>query len=425
MILQAQPQAEEGNTAYRWFVLSVVLISHLGIVATLFAPAALAQVIIEDLDITRTTFGIIISIESITVMIHVVLGSTLVDRLGLKKALFYGFLVLGAGGSLVLVSSDLATLLGARIVQGVGIAICYPVLGAHIMAWFPMKERPYVNTLFASFAFVGVGGAFVTTVELFGQMQGSWRGALSVYGIAMLCVAIGWACLGRDRAATTHNPKHSQFPSTPSAKKIHRGSLATAIRMPVAWVLTVGVFAVGWVYQMYFAFIPLFLQQERGFSLSEAAAHASLLPFSGVVGVITFGLLSRNPALRRVLLWLSSLIVLVGSIGLFFGEGSVMKGGLLIAGFGCAAYVPVSVTYLMSLSGMTPALVAAFLVMNNIGVYLAGFLSPLTVGWLSGTWLGLTNSLVLLTWMEVLAIVMFLCLPDATRECRSPASNEQ
>jgi sugar phosphate permease len=60
---------------------------------------------------------------------------------------------------------------------------------------------------------------------------------------------------------------------------------------------------------------------------------------------------------------------------------------------------------------MTPSLVAAFLVMINVATYMAGFISPLLVGWLSQTPFGLRNTMALFSWMEVLAIVMFLRLP--------------
>jgi len=66
----------------------------------------------------------------------------------------------------------------------------------------------------------------------------------------------------------------------------------------------------------------------------------------------------------------------------FFGEGAMTKAGLLVAGFGLSGFMPVLNTYIMSLPSMTPSLVAAFVVVVNAAVYLAGFISPLAVGWL-------------------------------------------
>ena len=56
--------------------------------------------------------------------------------------------------------------------------------------------------------------------------------------------------------------------------------------MPVVWTLILGTFAISWVYNMYFSFVPLFLESGRGISLADANRLASLLPFSGVAGCI-------------------------------------------------------------------------------------------------------------------------------------------
>jgi sugar phosphate permease len=60
---------------------------------------------------------------------------------------------------------------------------------------------------------------------------------------------------------------------------------------------------------------------------------------------------------------------------------------------------------------MTPSLVAAFVVVVNVAIYLAGFISPLTVGWVSQSSFGLRNTLALFSWIELVAILMFMRLP--------------
>ncbi len=64
---------------------------------------------------------------------------------------------------------------------------------------------------------------------------------------------------------------------------------------------------------MYFSFVPLFLQ-GRNISLTNADRLASLLPFSGVAGVIVFGVLATQATWPKHLLWTSSAVVILGSI---------------------------------------------------------------------------------------------------------------
>ena len=186
--------------------------------------------------------------------------------------------------------------------------------------------------------------------------------------------------------------------------------------MPVVCTLALGAFAISWVYNMDFSFIPLFLETRQGISLSEASRLASLVPFSGVAGVIVFGVLATRPTWRKHLLWTSCATVLLGSIAMFFGEGPTTKAGLLVAGFGLSGWLPVLNTYIMSLPSMTPSLMAAFVVLVNIAIYMAGFLSPLAVGWLSQRSFGLRNSLALFSSVELMAILMFMRLPTIARD---------
>jgi cyanate permease len=416
----------EELSASRWVVLTIIVLVGFQLQLVTFAPAALASPIISDLQLTRTEFGLIMSALNITIMICQVLGSLLVDRAGLKLGLFSGVALLGIGAAILLGGHSLRFLIFARVLQGIGIGISYPVMGALIMTWFSKREQPYINTIFAAVTFLGIGAGMLVTVGLFRWFGGSWRHALGSHGFGILATALIWLVLGRNNqevvsaeeavaaAATAENPS----------------SLSKALTMPVTWTLVLGTFALSWVYNMYFSFVPLFLETGRGISLANANRLASLLPFSGVAGVIAFGLLANRATWRKHLLWISCAVVILGSIGLFFGDGAMTHAGLLVAGFGLSGFLPVLNTYIMSLPSMTPSLMAAFVVVINMAIYMAGFISPLAVGWLSQSSFGLRNTLALFSWIEIVAILVFMWLPtiasvDVSNNDRTSASLHQ
>jgi MFS family permease len=402
----------EKLSASRWIVLAIIVLAQFQIMLVAFAPAAVASPIISDLQLTRTEFGLIIAALNIAIMICQVLGSVLVDRARLKLGLLSGVALLGIGAAIMLVVHSLALLLFSRVLQGIGIGICYPVMGALIVAWFSKREQPYINTIFAAMTFLGIGSGMLVTVGLFRWFNGSWRLALGTYGISILATALIWLVIGRNRQDTVsagETPATGVTAKTPS-------SLRTALSMPVVRTLVLGAFAISWVYNMDFSFIPLFLETRQGISLSEASRLASLVSFSSVAGVIVFGLLANRATWRKHLLWASCAIVLVGSIALFFGEGAATKVGLLVAGIGLSGWLPVLNTYIMSLPSMTPSLMAAFVVLVNMAIYMAGFISPLAVGWLSQGSFGLRNSLALFSSIELVAILVFMRLPTSARD---------
>jgi cyanate permease len=399
----------EQHSGWRWMVLTIILLVQLQLTFVMFAPAAVASPIISSLQLTRTEFGLIMSALNITIAICQVMGSVLVDRAGLKLGLFSGLALVGIGATLLLGVHSLRFLIFGRVLQGIGIAIIYPVLGALIMTWFSKGEQPYVNTIFAAVTFLGIGGGMLVTDGLFRWFSGSWRHAIGSYGFSILATALVWLVIGRN----SQEAISAEQTSPAGATARNPSSLAKVLAMPVAWTLAVGAFAISWVYNMYFSFVPLFLESGRGLSLADANRLASVLPFSGVAGVIAFGVLATRATWRKHLLWTSCAVVILGSMAFFFGEGAMTKAGLLVAGFGLSGFLPVLNTYVMSLPSMTPSLVAAFVVVVNVAIYVAGFISPLAVGWVSQGSLGfgLRNTLALFSWIELVAIVMFLRLP--------------
>lgn len=403
--------APERPSASRWMVLTIIVLSQFQIQLVTFAPAALASPIIANLQLTRTEFGLIMSALSITIMICQPLGSVLVDRAGLKLGLFSGIAGLAIGTAILLGVHSLRFFIFARILQGIAIGISYPVMGASIMAWFSKREQPYINTIFAALTFLGIGAAMVVTVGVFYWFHGSWRLAVGCYSGSILATAIVWLIIGR----STQEVGSPQGTSGAGATAKNPSSLSKAVAMPVVWMLALGIFGASWVYNMYFSFVPLFLESGWGISLANANRLGSLLPFSGVAGVVVFGVSATRATWRKHLLWTSSAVVILGSLALFFGEGAMTKAGLLVAGFGLSGFIPVVNTYFMSLPSMTPSLVAAFVVVLNVAVYMAGFLSPLAVGWVSQSSFGLRHTLALFSWIELVAVLAFMFLPTITR----------
>lgn len=410
--MNATTNTNERLSSSRWMVLAIIVAVQFQIMLVTFAPAAVASPIMSDLQLTRTGFGLVMSALNIAIMICQVLGSVLVDRAGLKLGLLSGVAVLGIGSALLLRSHSLEFVLLCRVLQGVGIGICYPVMGALIVAWFSKREQPYINTIFAATTFLGIGSGMLVTVGLFGWLNRSWREAIGSYGFSLLATALVWLIIGQNREEAVSAGKTSAAGATLK----NPNSLPKVLTMPVVWTLGLATFAISWVYNMDLSFIPLFLESGHGLSLADANRLASLLPFSGMAAVILFGVLASRVAWRKHLLWTSCAVVLLGSVALFFGEGGTTKAGLLVVGFGLSGWLPVLNSYIMGLPSMTPSLMAAFVVLVNMAIYMAGFISPLAVGWLSQRPFGLRNSLALFSWIELVAILIFIRLPTIARD---------
>src|SRR5260370_13601930 len=143
--------AAEKLSASRWMVLTIIILVKFQVQLVTFARAAVASRIISDLQLNRTEFGLIMSALNITIMICQVLGSLLVDRAGPKLGLFSGVALLGIGAAILLGVHSLTFLMFGRVVEVMGIGICYPVMGAVVVTWFSKSRHPYIKTIFAGF----------------------------------------------------------------------------------------------------------------------------------------------------------------------------------------------------------------------------------------------------------------------------------
>src|SRR5258707_15284439 len=188
----------EKLSASRWMVLTIIVLVQFQLQLVTFAPAAVASPIISSLQLTRTEFGLIMSALNIAIVICQVLGSVLVDRAGLKLGQFYGVALLGIGAAILLGVHSLRFLIFGRVLQGIGIGICYTMLGALIMAWFSKREQPYINTIFAAVTFFAIGAGMLITVGIFRWFNSSWRHALGSYGFSILATALIWLFVGRN-----------------------------------------------------------------------------------------------------------------------------------------------------------------------------------------------------------------------------------
>ncbi len=138
-------------------------------------------------------------------------------------------------------------------------------MGALIVAWFSKREQPYINTIFAAVTFLGIGAGMLVTVGAISLVQ--WL--VEAMHLALMGSAssprrsFGWLSDEISQELVSAEGDISGSAPLPRIRVPSR----RALTMPVVWTLALGAFAISWVYNMYFSFVPLFLESERGISL--------------------------------------------------------------------------------------------------------------------------------------------------------------
>ena len=300
-------------------------------------PPAL-PVIAEDLELSRVTAGLVASMFFVFGAIFGVAVGGLADRFGERRLMFSGlaFLLLGTliGGLIV----DSGVLLATRVLEGVGyiaVTVSAPkiIVGASKPADFPVAIA-----IWSTFMPLGMATIMVFSPWLLDGI--GWQGVWLV-NAGVLAVFIAVAAVGlrgkREQGAEAARRKASPPPAFdwPGAKAL--------MARPGPWLL-------GFIFTLYslqwfavMTWLPTFLIETQGRSLTSASLFAALVVFVNVVGNLAAGWLMVRGGLPRWLLIALSLAIMAATVPLIFSGG-----------VGADAKIPLAVAF-SALTGLLPA----------------------------------------------------------------------
>jgi len=161
----------------------------------------------------------------------------LVDRLGPRRIILAGVMVVGLGLLWFSRINSLATFYGATLVIALGMTACGPAVGAVAIArWFRRRRGRAMALMTAG---VGVSGPLVLLlawlIDLFG-----WRNAVTILASAALALGIPLALLVRDRPEELGLLVDGEAASAapPSPAPAQGLTLREALTGPTFWLLT-------------------------------------------------------------------------------------------------------------------------------------------------------------------------------------------
>jgi CP family cyanate transporter-like MFS transporter len=116
-----------------------------------------------------------------------VAGSAAVARLGARRALGVGLVVVGLASALR-GEGGIAGLFSASIALGAGVAVLQPAMPSVTRAWFP-STAGFATSVYSNGIIVGEAAAASLTLPLVLPLLGSWRWALAFWGAPALVAA--------------------------------------------------------------------------------------------------------------------------------------------------------------------------------------------------------------------------------------------
>ncbi|MGH7918183.1 MAG: CynX/NimT family MFS transporter, partial [Candidatus Binataceae bacterium] len=395
---------------YRWVIEALLIITVIVQIMTWLAPAPILAPMLKSLNISLGQGGLIISVIALCIGIFSFVGALVTERLGTLRTLILGVWFLGVGEILSGYTHTFLPLLGCRVLEGIGYGIIIGPPTTLVMEWFGEHEWPYINTINALCAYIGLTVVFTITPPIYYALGSSWNSLMKVYGVSVVVVAVLWIILGRRRQSEAVQVAEVRAPS----------SFPQVVRMREVVLVAIALFGGLWVFQLYTAFLPEFFHVMRGLSLSQSSNLTAVLPLTGIFGALAGGIGTSVVGLRRPFLWPMAVLTLIGCLGaVLLVDINLMRVSLVLVGLGASGGLAATGTLMMELPGMTPSKMAtAFSFVWAVG-YIGAFISPFLGGAVASL-LGLRDVMLVFLVLQLLPLIAFYILPETGPGRRRP-----
>src|SRR5438874_6268297 len=280
----------------RWWIVGLIFLATLINYIDRLTISVLAPVITHDLGLTNTEFGGIISWFLLAYTISQGLSGKLYDRVGTKLGFVCSIVLWSIAAMAHAFARGLASLSAFRFVLGLGEAGNWPGAAKTVAEWFPIRERAFGMAIFNSGA--AIGSIVAPPLIVWMSLAYGWRttfiatGALGFFWLALWLVFYEtpqrhrW--LSEKEREVIRDGQRNESPGETSAAPKWRELL----RYRQVWAIVLSRFLTDPVWWLYISWLPKYLADARGFSLTNIGLFAWVPYVAADAGSLSGGWLS-------------------------------------------------------------------------------------------------------------------------------------
>jgi MFS transporter, ACS family, hexuronate transporter len=321
-----------------WCLCLVTTINYIDRAALSFA----APVMLPELGISNTQYGLIASGFFWAYALGQVLSGRVVDLYGTKRTFSGAVVIWNLASAAHGLTRGFASLLGFRVILGLGEAANFPAATKAIAEWFPAKERSLANGILL----MGPGlGAIVSPILItFLIVTLNWRWAFFISGVIGLLWLVLWH---RIYHRVEDHPRISEeerayilgervvedrLSGEEAGATIGPMPWSRLLRIREVWGLMLSRFSCDGAFFFFVTFLPLYFATQRDLDLAQIAV-ASVIPWIAAdLGGIGGGWMGKKlmdlgwsvGRARKFVIWLGALMVLPATLGALMTESVVL-----------------------------------------------------------------------------------------------------
>ncbi|MEH7375041.1 MFS transporter [Neobacillus drentensis] len=358
----------------------------------------------EDLQLSATSTGIVLSSFFAGYALMQIPGGWLADKFGFRKVLIIAVLMWSIFTVLTGTAWSLLSLIFIRFFFGLGEGSYFPAASKGIANWFPLNERSKAMSIMLSSA--GVMGVITPIFGTLLMQSIGWRMIFFIVGgLGLIITALFFYFL--------HEPNNEK--SEKVKEKNHAASpLRNVLKTPMIWNLFIAYFSIYAVHWGLSSWMPTYLSNVKGLDLTSVGMISAIPAFVAILTTLVSGyVLDRLPEGKDKLL--AAIFGLMTAIALY-----LMAFAPTIAMF--VVYQSI-VTILLSfniilitsvpLKILSEEIVGTANGFINTSGQLAGMLTPMIIGFLVDFFGGSYNAafIMLICFALLCSIALFLIRP--------------
>ncbi|MSP67514.1 MAG: MFS transporter [Alphaproteobacteria bacterium] len=363
------PPGPETRSPVRWLVLAGVWFIYACFGVTVTGLAPLVGPITRDLGLSHSAMGGVLGVWQLVYIAWSVPCGFILDRLGARRALFLGALLIAGSGLARGLAIDYLTLCAAVALFGFGGPIVSAGAPKVISLWFQGRERGLAMGLYITGPSAGgVVSLALTNSVMMPLFDGQWRHVLFLWAALMLASGLVWLVVTQHPIARGVEQRIAAEPKRPQRQILAEILSLPAVRLML--VMSVGIFLFNHALNNW---LPELL--HHGGLSAVAAGYWSAVPTA--VGVFGSLLIPRLAVPERRFTVLTGLCLAAGlaSLCLHAAPGPVLMFGLILQGLVRGSLMTVAILTLVEMRGVGE---------KNAGTASGLFFSAAEVGGASG-----------------------------------------
>ncbi|HVZ07525.1 MFS transporter [Rhodopila sp.] len=342
----------------------------------------------EEMGLNATQMGVLLSAFLLSYAFAQLPAGVSVDRIGPRILLGVGLGIWSLAQLLAGFVTSFTQFYWARIALGLGESPQFPTAARVVGNWFHISRRG-VPMAAATSVGPSLGTALAPPILTALMLAFGWRMMFITMGVIGLVGALVWFLFYRDpeQHAPPQDVAYIRSGDTASTSKVTLAQWGRLFRCRTTWAMLLGNFGSGYLFWVYYAWLPGFLEMQHHVSVAKTGIYASIPPLCGIVGALAGGWVSDRLAAMGVTPVNSRKIpIIVGLAGT-----AALTVCAAYANSAALAITLVSIAVLFSncasatIWGLVtvaapPNYVASLGSIQNCGGYLGGAASPVVTG---------------------------------------------